>query len=204
MHRKSPCTVFLHCCDILSWALVSSNQCRSTGLYGAINAGREPRSSSSTRKTGATWAELWIEWLPQRVPKNGERLYPSQSQPIRGLRSNQQPELIRASPLEQSRSRPFSAADCSTTTAGCRCPPLAQTPAPLPRVSPPVFPSSLWTSLPSLSSTAPHLLPTFPRAVHGRPPCLAVKARRWPPRWRAPAPSLPSPTSCSATRRRGR
>ena len=67
-------TVFLHCCDILSWALVSSNQCRSTGLYGAINAGREPRSSSSTRKTGATWAELWIEWLPQRVPKNGERL----------------------------------------------------------------------------------------------------------------------------------
>jgi len=72
---RHPTTVFLHCCDILSWALVSSNQCRSTGLYGAINAGREPRSSSSTRKTGATWAELWIEWLPQRVPKNGERLY---------------------------------------------------------------------------------------------------------------------------------
>jgi len=83
-HAATACpgTVFFHCCDILSWALVSSNQCRSTGLYGAINAGREPRSSSSTRKTGATWAELWIEWLPQRVPKNGERLHGHEKQQL--------------------------------------------------------------------------------------------------------------------------
>jgi len=68
-------TVILHSCDILSWAPVPSNECRSTGLYGAIKADLKQRSSSSTRKCGATCTQLWIEWLPQRVPSNGERLY---------------------------------------------------------------------------------------------------------------------------------
>jgi len=68
-------TVILHSCDILSWAPVPSNECRSTGLYGAIKADLEQRASSSTRKIGATCTQLWIEWLPQRVPSNGERLY---------------------------------------------------------------------------------------------------------------------------------
>jgi len=68
-------TVILHSCDILPWAPVPSNECRSTGLYGAIKADLEQRSSSSTRKPGATCTQLWIEWLPQRVPSNGERLY---------------------------------------------------------------------------------------------------------------------------------
>jgi len=72
---SGPHTVILHSCDILSWAPVPSNECRSTGLYGAIKADLEQRSSSSTRKTGATCTQLWIEWLPQRVPSNGERLY---------------------------------------------------------------------------------------------------------------------------------
>jgi len=53
----------------------SNIECRSTGLYGAIKADLKQRSSSSTRKTGATCTQLWIEWLPQRVPSNGERLY---------------------------------------------------------------------------------------------------------------------------------
>jgi len=68
-------TVILHSCDILSWAPVPSSECTSTGLYGAIKADLEQRSSSSTRKTGATCTQLWIEWLPQRVPSKGERLY---------------------------------------------------------------------------------------------------------------------------------
>ena len=34
-------TVILHSCDILSWAPVPSNECRSTGLYGAIKADLE-------------------------------------------------------------------------------------------------------------------------------------------------------------------
>jgi len=75
MRKAKIITVILHSCDILSWAPVPSIECRSTGLYGAIKADLEQRSSSSTRKTGATCTQLWIEWLPQRVPSNGERLY---------------------------------------------------------------------------------------------------------------------------------
>ena len=78
-HSTRSFTVILHFCDILSWAPVPSNECRSTGLYGAIKADLEQRSSSSTRKSGATCTQLWIEWLPQRVPSNGERLYPVRS-----------------------------------------------------------------------------------------------------------------------------
>jgi len=81
-------TVILHSCDILSLAPVPSNECMSTGLCGAIKANLEQRSSSSTRKTGATCTQLWIEWLPQSVPSNGEKLYRIEHLQRSGMKSD--------------------------------------------------------------------------------------------------------------------
>jgi len=75
IQARSTRTIILHFYDILSWAPVPGTGCRSTGLCGAIKADLDQRSSFSTRKSGATCTQLWIEWLPQRVPSNGERLY---------------------------------------------------------------------------------------------------------------------------------